>query len=841
MKEKLTIFIAVLLSVFYFTASVALATIIRVEKGGGGNYTTIQAAINAAAPGDTIKVGIGVYYENIVINKSVELIGAGATSWIPQPPSTGVSVIRPDEILISKYPLKIFLPDPPPEIIPIFTEAISSISYGQIRGKDDGLDLLPLVSKASTTSTISILTTTGTILAPVSAIIQPVSKDIAYPGPTARTTISIPSYGTVYSGPQIIAPGTIMPIMNGTIIYGNGSAHVATFNSASTCRISGFTITNGGSEHAGIILYSSSDVTIDNNLFTKNKDGIVTSESSGVIRNNIFNENGYSTNSYCDYAICCLSSILSINNNLLINNEVGIYVAWEKSGGTSVINNTINGNQYDGVWCYKASPTIKNNIITQNGYGICAIYGAVPLISYNDVWGNGQNYNQQTEGKSAAGLGDISADPLFANAGQSDYHLGNGSPCIDMGDPKPVYNDQDGTRNDMGAYGGFGGIPGGVLGSGSGFVFTDIGNIPTAEIPQTSTDPSFGLADVSPAVTAKLKLNYQWTDSPFGGQLRFFGAFGQGDKVDYYQILIAPWKNNGITAPANSDFVPLNDPLAKVKYILDGTKVTHEVVSLGPKVIGSLSNLYELNKGDYWSQQNLRMIWDSTGWANGKYTLKYRAFRLDSTGKNLIEVTPGSPDSMAVSSTDLDHLTIIVNNSQVQAQIHWVKYDHGNPEYDSATDGNITECAVIHLNDIRENLRFVITASHPEGYLDYFNLDCLWGKNKSGGVIHSETYATATSTSPHFWPGVTQQEFSLPSTWDQWHNCAYQFRLFARSRATDGYTYLYGREFNDHYTIEIGNTGCTSSSSSGIPGDLNHDGRVTIDELTKVINAFLGR
>ena len=323
----------------------------------------------------------------------------------------------------------------------------------------------------------------------------------------------------------------------------------------------------------------------------------------------------------------------------------------------------------------------------------------------------------------------------------------------------------------------------------------------------------------APTVTAKLKLPYQWTDSPFGGQLRFFGQFGQGDKVDYYQILIAPWKNNGTTAPGNSDFVPLNDSLSKVKYILDGTKVTYEIVSLGPKVIGSLSNLYELNKGDYWSQPSLRMIWNTTTWPNGKYTLKYRAFRWDSTGKNLIEVTPGSSDSLAVSPTDLDHLTIIVNNSQVQAQIHWVKYDHGNPEYDPAVDGNVPECAVIHLNDIRENLRFVITASHPEGYLDYFSLDCLWGKNKAGGVISYENYATATSTSPHIWYGVTQQEFSLPDTWDQWHNCAYQFRLLARSRATDGYTYLYGSEFNDHYTIEIGDEGCVSHSS-GLPGDL---------------------
>ena len=40
-----------------------------------GDYLTIQEAINAASPGDTIFVRAGTYYENVVVNKSVSLIG----------------------------------------------------------------------------------------------------------------------------------------------------------------------------------------------------------------------------------------------------------------------------------------------------------------------------------------------------------------------------------------------------------------------------------------------------------------------------------------------------------------------------------------------------------------------------------------------------------------------------------------------------------------------------------------------------------------------------------------------------------------------------------------------
>lgn len=43
-----------------------------------GDYFTIQDAINAAEPGDTVKVAAGKYRENIRMRKRVNLIGAGA-------------------------------------------------------------------------------------------------------------------------------------------------------------------------------------------------------------------------------------------------------------------------------------------------------------------------------------------------------------------------------------------------------------------------------------------------------------------------------------------------------------------------------------------------------------------------------------------------------------------------------------------------------------------------------------------------------------------------------------------------------------------------------------------
>jgi len=48
----------------------------------------------------------------------------------------------------------------------------------------------------------------------------------------------------------------------------------------------------------------------------------------------------------------------------------------------------------------------------------------------------------------------LSENPDFAAWSSNDFSLLSGSPCIDAGNPSSEFNDPDGTRNDMGAFGG---------------------------------------------------------------------------------------------------------------------------------------------------------------------------------------------------------------------------------------------------------------------------------------------------------------------------------------------------------------------------------------------------
>jgi parallel beta-helix repeat protein len=77
MNEKFRILIICTAILFLCFVGTTSAETWYVDDDGGADFMKIQDAINNASVGDTIIVYSGVYYENVVVNKSVTLMGNG--------------------------------------------------------------------------------------------------------------------------------------------------------------------------------------------------------------------------------------------------------------------------------------------------------------------------------------------------------------------------------------------------------------------------------------------------------------------------------------------------------------------------------------------------------------------------------------------------------------------------------------------------------------------------------------------------------------------------------------------------------------------------------------------
>ncbi len=154
-----------------------------------------------------------------------------------------------------------------------------------------------------------------------------------------------------------------------------------------------------------------------------------------------------------------LDNYSEVKNNLVANYQTNNYDGGQYINGAVVENNVFlqNNNEYQNNDNIVISGTdksiIKNNVIAYaKRFGIQTGAGAV--IDYNLFWKNTSAVNSTA----TPGENNILADPMFVKdtipteAMDYDFHLQKYSPAIDAGDPEIL--DKDGTRSDIGMYGG---------------------------------------------------------------------------------------------------------------------------------------------------------------------------------------------------------------------------------------------------------------------------------------------------------------------------------------------------------------------------------------------------
>ena len=220
--------------------------------------------------------------------------------------------------------------------------------------------------------------------------------------------------------------------IDSTIIDAGGSGSVVTFDSGedSNSVIRGFTLTRGHSTHGGGIYCMSSSPTIADNFIVEN----ACAEGEGGPGIYL----GYGSN-----ARILRNVVARCSGPCAIFLHVGCYAR--------LINNTISDNTWGGVSIQGNSyGYLKNNILCNNApYGVHVSESWAEIL-YNDTYGHDNNYIGIPD---QTGInGNISADPLFVNQPAGDYHLAEGSPCIDAGDPADSVPPGGGDRIDMGAF-----------------------------------------------------------------------------------------------------------------------------------------------------------------------------------------------------------------------------------------------------------------------------------------------------------------------------------------------------------------------------------------------------
>lgn len=373
---------------------------------------TIQAAIDAAANGDTVQVAPGTYHENINFDgKAITVTStAGPQTTIIDGGQNG-PVVTFDSA------------EGPESVINGFT---LRNGYGTFAAGYDGGGIY--VSGASPTITGNVIS--GNSACANGAGIALLSSSAVVRGNTITNNSQRGCTGG--SG-------------GGIYIYGSGSALII----GNTISLNTWTAGDGG----GIALYSGSP-TIQNNLIAGN-----TAE-------------GKYPDSYGGGIVIYGGTNANVVQNVIVGNNAteggGI---WTQGSAEILTNNTIVGNTAtDGsaiyVFASQSTVQVANNILV-GSVGVpvisCAPGGgsSVPTFAANDVFSPGGTAYGGACADQTGTNGNISADPLFFDPSSNNYHLQYGSPVVDKGTnsaPGLPSTDFDGNPRiynstvDMGAY-----------------------------------------------------------------------------------------------------------------------------------------------------------------------------------------------------------------------------------------------------------------------------------------------------------------------------------------------------------------------------------------------------
>jgi Protein of unknown function (DUF1565). len=241
---------------------------------------------------------------------------------------------------------------------------------------------------------------------------------------------------------------------NNTFIDAEGFDTVFAVIGYNSGTISNFTLTNGQGNLGGGVFVENSSGTLENLRVIGNQafnlgSGIYVTNSNGLtLRNIVVSDNSSGSSTDAPAQVEIFGSNVNFFNNVVAMGDNDGVILDEGSGGN-----------------------YENNIFYQNGSGG---FGAgfadlddttVANIQYNITFNNAEGdyfLNGELLSSTEANAlfpddqiaNNFSVDPLFQDPFDNNFFLASGSPAFNAGNPDPGFNNSDGSRNTIGAYGG---------------------------------------------------------------------------------------------------------------------------------------------------------------------------------------------------------------------------------------------------------------------------------------------------------------------------------------------------------------------------------------------------
>jgi parallel beta-helix repeat protein len=344
MRRSLSIFVASLILIFAILI-VAQAATITVDDSGGADHTTIQAAVDAATPGDTITVAAGTYNENVTIWKPLTIIGSGPDTCFVDAGGSGSTFL--------------------------LTGNFINITGFNITGSGSGA------------------TDAGVMITGSDCWVN-------------NTNSSLCQYGV------LIDNGNRNIISNGSF-YMNTDDGVSITSTAVNCVVKSSVCINNGDDGISANGGCSGTIIRNNYCLMNDDEGILvmtSSSSSSIDRNQVHynadrgisvvdsSHNCYITNNSCsnqEHGIMLVMGINSyvFNNTCTWNNKGGITTSGTLTG-SNLTGNTAHNN-YRGIYSDGDSYIIHGNNASNNAFGIMhtpPVSSGLTIMQENEFYGN---------------------------------------------------------------------------------------------------------------------------------------------------------------------------------------------------------------------------------------------------------------------------------------------------------------------------------------------------------------------------------------------------------------------------------------------------------------------